>query len=191
MSECKNTFLSVCKFECGDGYKLTGAKSVTCLSDGEDDDGKGEWTNDPATCVDIDECDMDYHECDSRNSDCRDTDGGYECDCFDGWTGDFCDEEIVQDPVPDPKPDPIPDLTVALNPVVPDLTVVVKPVVPVSTIPGLMCYECQSSVSNQDCIKRGRLAKCQSNQGSCQNTVRINHGRLQIIKGCKQTQACR
>merc|ERR1712159_525503 len=46
------------------------------------------------------------------------------------------------------------------------------------------------SVSNQDCIRTGRLAKCDYNQGSCQNTVRINHGRLQITKGCKQTQAC-
>lgn len=63
-----------------------------------------------------------------------------------------------------------------------------EPVVPV--IPTLMCYECQSGISNQHCIRTGRLAKCQTNQGSCQNTVRINNGQLQIMKGCKQTQAC-
>jgi len=56
--------------------------------------------------------------------------------------------------------------------------------------PALMCYECRSDRSNEDCIRRGRLTKCQANQGSCENTVRVNHGRLEIIKGCKQTEAC-
>jgi len=56
--------------------------------------------------------------------------------------------------------------------------------------PALMCYECRSDRSNEDCIRGGRLTKCQANQGSCENTVRVNHGRLEIIKGCKQTQAC-
>lgn len=57
-------------------------------------------------------------------------------------------------------------------------------------IPGLMCYECQSSQSNKHCLLTGKVTECQYNQKSCQNTVRIQNGRLQIQKGCKQTQAC-
>lgn len=54
----------------------------------------------------------------------------------------------------------------------------------------LMCYECTSSISNHECLRTGRLARCAVNQGSCQNTVRISNGKLQITKGCKQTSAC-
>jgi len=95
---------------------------------------------------------------------------GFTCKCADGWEGSTC--ETVTATKVEPRKyvsDPFANLRIPS---------------------ALRCYECQSSVSNQDCIRRGKLATCQSNQGSCQNTVRINHGRLQISKGCKQTQAC-
>jgi len=55
---------------------------------------------------------------------------------------------------------------------------------------NLTCYTCQSSISNQDCIRNGRLQLCAWNQDSCENTVRINNGRMEIHKGCKEANAC-
>jgi len=56
--------------------------------------------------------------------------------------------------------------------------------------PALMCYECQSAISNEHCLLTGKITQCRENQGSCQNTVRVQDGRLEIHKGCKQTEAC-
>ena len=41
-------------------------------------------------CVDIDECEEKIHDCfhfkdDHMYTECFNTDGGYECDCIDGW----------------------------------------------------------------------------------------------------------
>jgi len=55
---------------------------------------------------------------------------------------------------------------------------------------NLTCYTCQSSISNQDCIRNGQLQLCAWNQDSCENTVRINNGRMEIHKGCKEANAC-
>jgi len=52
------------------------------------------------------------------------------------------------------------------------------------------CWECHNARTNAACLANGRLRQCDYNQGSCQNTIRVNHGRVRISKTCKQTQAC-
>ena len=39
------------------------------------------------TCVDIDECTENKHNCDSKAY-CTDTDGSYTCNCYTGFSGD-------------------------------------------------------------------------------------------------------
>lgn len=56
---------------------------------------------------------------------------------------------------------------------------------------GLLCYECTSDESNKHCISTGKLTRCHINDQSCQNTVRVQSGRMQIHKGCKQKEACK
>ena len=43
-------------------------------------------------CTDIDKCQMANHAC-HENAECSNTDGGYECECRDGFTGNgtHCD----------------------------------------------------------------------------------------------------
>lgn len=55
---------------------------------------------------------------------------------------------------------------------------------------GILCYQCTSDESNKHCIATGRLTRCHINDQSCQNTVRVQNGRMQIHKGCKQKEAC-
>ena len=42
---------------------------------------------DNGTSVNVDECILNLHDCD-KNADCIDTDGGYNCKCGNGFTGD-------------------------------------------------------------------------------------------------------
>ena len=44
--------------------------------------------------IDINECDMEGH-CDNGAT-CTNLEGGYNCDCVDGWTGDRCDEGLSE-----------------------------------------------------------------------------------------------
>ena len=47
--------------------------------------------NEESDCVDINECDLEIHSCSSFAS-CANVDGGYECECSDGFYGNgtFC-----------------------------------------------------------------------------------------------------
>jgi len=54
----------------------------------------------------------------------------------------------------------------------------------------LLCYECHSGISNKHCLSSGKIIKCVRGQQSCRNTVRVQHGKVEIQKGCKQTRAC-
>lgn len=56
---------------------------------------KSGWTN----VDDVRDCSVDVDECESdgfcRNGGlCQNTEGGYNCDCADGWTGGRCEEDI-------------------------------------------------------------------------------------------------
>lgn len=62
--------------------------------------------------------------------------------------------------------------------------------VAVYTTNGLRCWECDNASSNKECLEKGRITVCDKNEGSCQNTVRISHGKTMLFKTCKQTQAC-
>ncbi|XP_002128544.3 E-selectin-like [Ciona intestinalis] len=56
---------------------------------------------------------------------------------------------------------------------------------------GLRCFTCNGASSNEECNLKGRIVQCQSNEGSCQNEVRLSEGRYySITKRCKQTAAC-
>ncbi|XP_039267699.2 uncharacterized protein LOC120342786 [Styela clava] len=61
---CTNTFMSY-TCTCKAGYELDG-------------------TN----CADVDECTMGTHDCAMDNAGCINIEGGFECSCLDGYTGD-------------------------------------------------------------------------------------------------------
>ncbi|XP_076814530.1 sushi, von Willebrand factor type A, EGF and pentraxin domain-containing protein 1-like isoform X2 [Clavelina lepadiformis] len=58
------------------------------------------------------------------------------------------------------------------------------------TCNGLTCWECQNQPTNDECLTKGIMKKCQPNQDSCQNEVRKEHGKVFITKRCKQAHAC-
>jgi len=60
-----------------------------------------------------------------------------------------------------------------------------------TTIEALRCWKCENAPSNDDCLLDGTIEECRPNQGSCQNTVRLDNGNIRIDKRCKQTVACR
>ena len=43
------------------------------------------WSGDGGTCHDIDECALDQNACDVDNGRCVNSDGGYQCECTEGW----------------------------------------------------------------------------------------------------------
>lgn len=45
-----NTFEDQCTFICNTGYQLVGNSVLTCISDGGDVDGLGEWDNNTPVC---------------------------------------------------------------------------------------------------------------------------------------------
>lgn len=48
-----NTYEDKCSFSCNAGYQLVGYSVLTCISDGNDADGYGEWDEMPPTCQGI------------------------------------------------------------------------------------------------------------------------------------------
>ena len=53
-----------------------------------------------------------------------------------------------------------------------------------SIFPGLVCYQCTRSSSNEDCASQGTTL-CSSNQGSCETEIRIENGIFSVEKVIK------
>ncbi|XP_065193055.1 fibrillin-2-like [Sycon ciliatum] len=86
---CSNTNGSY-TCECIDGFMGNGTECDVCPA--------GFYGNGTA-CLDIDECVSNSssnttNNCTSASSSCVNTDGGFECACFAGYTGQLCDVDI-------------------------------------------------------------------------------------------------
>ncbi|XP_078494068.1 E-selectin-like [Ciona intestinalis] len=59
---------------------------------------------------------------------------------------------------------------------------------------GLMCYECTEAKSTAECLTKGKLSRCNANEGSCQTVLRFHNywqpQGMTITKLCKQDLAC-
>lgn len=57
---------------------------------------------DPTQCADLDECSTSTDDCDEHAT-CSNTDGGYECDCLPGYSGDgvTCEQTACVEQCPD------------------------------------------------------------------------------------------
>ncbi|XP_030849570.1 uncharacterized protein LOC115927613 [Strongylocentrotus purpuratus] len=72
-------------YTCKPGYTASlDDLAVVCVEDKTGSAGK--WSKDPPTCEDIDECTSGKDSCDP-NAQCDNTEGGYECECNDGFVG--------------------------------------------------------------------------------------------------------
>eukprot|EP00494_Astrolonche_serrata_P026140 UN26401 len=50
-----------------------------------------------AYCLDINECEMGYHSCDTEKSECVNIEGSFECECLEGFVreGMYCEEDLL------------------------------------------------------------------------------------------------
>nr|XP_018672832.1 cartilage intermediate layer protein-like isoform X1 [Ciona intestinalis] len=67
-------------FQCSNGYSLVGSATITCLTGAV-------WSHRIPACHDVDECIDPNIECNEQAS-CSNTNGGYNCVCNRGYSGD-------------------------------------------------------------------------------------------------------
>ncbi|XP_076799587.1 uncharacterized protein LOC143444282 [Clavelina lepadiformis] len=71
----------VVTYTCMSGYRLTGSGTATCSTNNQ-------WiSNNPSSCIDIDECASPREFCHLR-AHCTNLPGSYSCSCRDGYVGD-------------------------------------------------------------------------------------------------------
>src|SRR5690554_5014641 len=79
-ARCENTPGSF-ECHCEEGYEGYGQQCTSQCPSGYT------LEEDTQSCVDVDECDEDLHDCDA-NARCENTPGSFECHCEDGYEGD-------------------------------------------------------------------------------------------------------
>jgi len=55
---------------------------------------------------------------------------------------------------------------------------------------GLSCWTCDNSRGTGECLRKGKLMRCQPNEHVCFTGIRNNNGFFEVEKRCKQANAC-
>jgi len=91
-----SSFGDNCYFSCDTGYELIGDSLVTCISDGNDDDGNGRWDHSAPTCQVL-EPDVCFPNPCMNNGTCSSGDDQVSCQCLNGFSGDRCEAKSCKD----------------------------------------------------------------------------------------------